>query len=323
MVFVVAVGVVVEVGLLAICILHPHAEHGIVEAWLLEIVVNNPRQQAGIVHLHRLVQILQIGAHRLLDGRDRRFRPYDDVSILILAAQVLIGAHRGGQRLRIPFEGLGDIALHQCHLDRFATGHPVELHQTVGTGHQQGGHRQPERGAGLPHQPDSGGGQQQGEGDALHPENGGKALEGAVDLAVAKPEPGEAGHHPAAQPVSHQPEGWEGEQPAAPVTAAKEAGKDPAGERRVECQIGGEPGQQHKGDRQRDAAKLGHADMDPPQAWQKESHGVAKTAPGGLFRRGFVQQGVEAEQGGDHQRPVAEGGEGQHGDGTRGQCTEA
>ncbi len=248
-VFVVAVGVVVEVGLLAIRILHPHAEHSIVEALLLEIVVNDPRQQAGIVHLHRLVQILQIGAHRLLYGRDRRLRPDDDVGILILAAQVLIGAHRGGQRLRIPLEGLGDIALHQCHLDRLTTGDPVELHQTVSTCHQQGRHRQPERGAGFPHQPDSGGGQQQGEGDALHPENGSKSLERAVDLAVTKPEPGEAGHHPAAQPVSDQPEGREGEQPAAPVTAAKEAGKDPAGERRVECQIGGEPGQQHEGDR--------------------------------------------------------------------------
>ncbi len=107
------------------------------------------------------------------------------------------------------------------------------------------------------------------------------------------------------------------------MTAAKEAGKDPAGEHRVEGQIGGEPGQQHKGDRQRDAAKLGHAYVDPPQARQKESHSVAKTAPGSLFRRGFVQQSVEAKQGGDHQRPVAEGGEGQHCDGTRGQCTEA
>ncbi len=89
-------------------------------------------------------------------------------------------------------------------------------------------------------------------------------MRGAVDLAVTKPEPGEAGHHPAAQPVSDQPQGREGEQPAAPVTAAKEAGKDPAGERRVEGQIGGEPGQQDEGYRQRDAAKLGHADMDPP-----------------------------------------------------------
>ena len=35
------------------------------------------------------------------------------------------------------------------------------------------------------------------------------------------------------------------------------------------------------------------------------------------------QQGVKAEQGGDHQGPVAERGEGQHGDGARGQGEQA
>ncbi|MND90548.1 hypothetical protein D3C80_826350 [compost metagenome] len=322
-VLVVAVLVLVVIGLLAVQILHPHAEHCIEEALLLQIVMDDPRQQAGVVHLHRLVQALQIGAHLLLDGRDRRFRPDDDVGVLVLATEILIGAHRGDQGLGIPFEGLGYVALHQGHLDRLAPGHPVELHQPLGGADQHDRQQQPGRFAALPGEPEGGGGEQQGEGDALHPENGGEALEGAVYLGVAKPEPGIAGHHPAPQPVGHQPECREGEQPAAPVATAKEAGEGPAGQGRIEGQIGAEAGQQHEGGGQRNAAKLRHADMDPPLSRQKQPHGIAEAAPGRLLGVGLVQQGIEAEQGEDHQRPVAERGEGQHGDGARGQGEQA
>ena len=323
MVLVVAVLVLVVVGLLAFCILHPHAEHGIEEALLFQIVMDDPRQQAGVVHLHRLVQALQIGTHLLLDGRDGGLRPDDDVGILVLAAEILILAHRRHQGLRIPLEGLLDVALHQRDLDRFTPGHPVELHQPLGGAHQGDGEQQPGRLAVLPYQPEGGGGEQQGEGDALHPEKGSEALEGAVYLGVAEPEPGVACHHPAPQPVGHQPERREGEQPAAPVAADKEAGEEPAGQGRVEGEIGAEPGQQHEGGRQRNAAKLRHADVDPPLPGQEQTHGVAEAAPGCLFGGGLVQQGVKAEQGGDHQGPVAERGEGQHGDGAAGNGKQA
>ncbi|MNH02638.1 hypothetical protein D3C79_618830 [compost metagenome] len=166
----------------------------------------------------------------------------------------------------------------------------------MGGAHQGNRQQQPGRLAALPHQPEGGGAQQQGQRDALHPEDGGEALEGAVNLGVAKPEPGVAGHHPAPQPVGPEPECREGEQPAAPVAAAEEAGEQPASQGWVERKVGAKPGKQHKRRRQRDPAELGHADVDPPLARQEESHGVAKAAPGCLFGLGLVQQGVEAEQ---------------------------
>ncbi|MNS41869.1 hypothetical protein D3C72_742340 [compost metagenome] len=162
--------------------------------------INNTGDQAAVFGAH---QVIHHGQEAVLAGfviRNGRLRPDDDRRFAHIRTRfVQIGLQGADQRFRIPLHRLSDIALHHRDVDRLVRlrGKPVQLAQRPRQQQQCDGN--PCRGDpalidGVHQQP---GDRHQHKGDGIYPEQRRHAFQRAVNLAVAKLQPGETGQHPA------------------------------------------------------------------------------------------------------------------------------
>ncbi len=107
--------------------------------------------------------------------------------------------------------------------------------------------------------------------DCLDAHHRRKALQRAVNLAVAKLQPREAGQHPAAQELGDLPHYRRGDGHADGAGTRPEAGEDASEQTGIERQVGRQQHHEEDVDRPRHTAKLGDADVDPVNAGAKEA----------------------------------------------------